>query len=410
MNSDATSTRPRRWRLQFSLRLLLLALTAFAIGFPIWYRWPYEESTEDRNAAGIVTRQTTTTWQRQWGGGRLKHGIQQTRQLTFGPYITTTTYVRGKRNGPYTESFAKTQFSQTGQYADDMKEGRWIAVNGKDRMVTSWHHDMLDGDCEFPAGRTYRNGVGKNVVIFAAGRMVMFNGKRVEDATFDLLPKRQIDDQTANELVKVTQIDMVEMPLSDAMMYVSEMHRIPIAFDMRSGLDSNAPVAGTYRGMDLKSALVLLTAPYGLACDYRYGSLCITKADKARDWRDTTGIEDIKPPAGSMLARVWTEPVAVDAMAVASPGAKRDALKVPLAGVLNGLAERLAISIDTALLEPTDKHAEPIKVALTIRGVALRDALGQLLYNTGCRCQLDGDTLVILPPEDAAEKKQSSHR
>jgi len=25
-----------------SLRLLLLAFTAFAIGFPIWYRWPYE--------------------------------------------------------------------------------------------------------------------------------------------------------------------------------------------------------------------------------------------------------------------------------------------------------------------------------------------------------------------------------
>jgi len=37
------------------------------------------------------------------------------------------------------------------------------------------------------------------------------------------------------------------------------------------------------------------------------------------------------------------------------------------------------------------------------RDIALRDALGQLLYNTGCRCRLEADTLVILPPEDKAE-------
>jgi hypothetical protein len=38
---------PHRWlpRPQFSLRLLLLAVTTFAIGFPIWYRWPIEEVT-----------------------------------------------------------------------------------------------------------------------------------------------------------------------------------------------------------------------------------------------------------------------------------------------------------------------------------------------------------------------------
>jgi len=35
-------------RLQFSLRLLMLALTAFAIGFPIWYRWPYQTVVEER--------------------------------------------------------------------------------------------------------------------------------------------------------------------------------------------------------------------------------------------------------------------------------------------------------------------------------------------------------------------------
>ena len=46
MNAKA----PRRW-FQFSLRLLLIAFTAFAIGFPIWYRWPYQKSLDEATSA-----------------------------------------------------------------------------------------------------------------------------------------------------------------------------------------------------------------------------------------------------------------------------------------------------------------------------------------------------------------------
>ena len=70
MADSPTAARPRRWRLQFSLRVLVLALTAFAIGFPIWYRWPYREATVHRDSTGAVAARRITTWQRQWGGGR----------------------------------------------------------------------------------------------------------------------------------------------------------------------------------------------------------------------------------------------------------------------------------------------------------------------------------------------------
>src|SRR5207302_9939835 len=89
--------RPRRWRLQFSLRLLLLAITAFAIGFPIWYRWPYREQTLQRDATGAVVAKRITTWQRQWGGERLQHGPDQ---FILGDATFTTMYVRGLRRGP----------------------------------------------------------------------------------------------------------------------------------------------------------------------------------------------------------------------------------------------------------------------------------------------------------------------
>src|SRR5262245_8824939 len=44
--SPAPPARRTRWGLRFSLRLLLAAFTAFAVGFPIWYRWPYQETVE----------------------------------------------------------------------------------------------------------------------------------------------------------------------------------------------------------------------------------------------------------------------------------------------------------------------------------------------------------------------------
>src|SRR5262245_65177422 len=78
--TTATSTAvSRRSRLQFSLRLLLLALTAFAIGFPIWYRWPFEEVEREYSSAKVSTANKpyatiTRTWRRKWGGGKVQHG------------------------------------------------------------------------------------------------------------------------------------------------------------------------------------------------------------------------------------------------------------------------------------------------------------------------------------------------
>src|SRR5262245_14482809 len=333
MSGADSKSRPRAWRLQFSLRLLLVAFTAFAIGFPIWYRWPYKETIEKRDpATGKLWSTRIITWQRQWGGGRLAHGPEQT-ILGDGDITITKNNVQGKRHGPYTVRDAKGRMREDGQYVDGLKEGRWVAEN----QSTMWHHGMLDGECEFPAA----SGRGeKNLATFKAGRLVSFNGKPVQDTTFDLTKIRKVDERVSAELSHETLFDFVEQPLKDAMMYIGDLHKIPSALDTKGGFDLNLPITGTYRGLELQSALVLMLAPHGLACDYRYGVLCVTTAESAKNWRDKTGVEDIRPPAGSSLARAWDEPTGT---------AFTNGI---LADTLVAIARPLAIDIDTTQIGP----------------------------------------------------------
>src|SRR5687767_13634207 len=102
MTASPPSPPPRRWRLQYSLRFALTALTAFAIAFPLWYRWPYQEVIEQKSPAGAVTSKRVTTWQRRWGGLRWQHGPEIRIRRD---YMELTTFVRGHAHGPFQVTF-----------------------------------------------------------------------------------------------------------------------------------------------------------------------------------------------------------------------------------------------------------------------------------------------------------------
>ena len=148
---------------------------------------------------------------------------------------------------------------------------------------------------------------------------------------------------------------------------------------------ADTPITAECRGIDLCSTLTLLTAPYGLGCDYRYGCLWISTAADTNDWHDPTGVADITPPTQSLLAHVWNEPVAIEGV------------ENSLAEVLEYLETRLGIRIDVSRLKTSDKGTD-FPVTISLQGLPFRHTLGQLLYKTKCRCELEGDTLVISPP------------
>lgn len=399
MNDISASNRPRTRRLQFSLRLFFLAFTAFAIGFPLWYRWPYVETQDVHDpVTGAVVEKRITTWRRQFGGDKIRHGKSQ---RIFGAGTITEHYSVGRRHGPYSWKLAKIPRKQletetTGQFADDLREGCWTFIEGGERSIAHYHLGKLHGLLEVDASPLTNR--AKIVATFAAGRLIEFNGQRMQDRLIDLLESGVIDERTASELRKDTQINVVQMPLSDCLLFLSDVHQIPLALDpslSKPGAPSaDMPITDDYHGIDLCSVLTLLTAPRGLVCDYRYDSLWITTAEDGSDWHDPTGVSEIKPPKGSALERAWKE----TASAV-------DVVQTPLTKILAYLKPPLAIDIDTSPLDQLSGEAQP-KITTTLRGLRFCDTLGQLLYQTHCRCRLDGDKLIILPPEE--EKTEPS--
>lgn len=365
---------PRRWRLQFSLRLFLLAVLAFAVGFPLWYRWPYEEFKVEG------TTRTTTTWQRQWGGGRLKHGPQTQVQST---YTWVTSYSQGVENGLYRE-LSDGEVIVSGQHQSGRRHGIWQhRWTGQASRTVSWRDGKLHGPYDVSAylfQDPYQ-------LQFDAGRLTHRNGQELENRLYELCRSGAIDNpRIAHELTQACECAFFDTPLPDAAAFLAKRRNIPVVVDPKAIIDSNLQVSGNFWEIDLCSALALITEPSGLACDYRYGVLWITTADDARDWTDSTGVSQLKPPPGTALDQIWSEPVSVELKSV------------PLTDALTELDKRLGVGIDDSTLTLGDARPVP-QITFAVQDHPFRHVLGALLYQAGCCCEMKDDTLVIRPQD-----------
>jgi len=381
--------------IRFSLRALMLAVTGFAIGFPIWYRWPYEEVEvlpSPVTSTPTIEKRRITTWQRQWGGGKQKQGPE--RDLLGGHTLSITTYRHGRKHGPYVGYTLHAKFNgpamhfvrsdeptTIGQYSDDLKEGVWT----RGRSIETWHRGRLDGpaEIEFASGK-------KVALHFADGRLTRFNGNPAVNRLYDLRREDGVMDvRTVLELDKSTSIEAVETPLSDLATIISDQHNaLGIILETEKLPDIHLPISTSIQGVDLCSALTVITAAHNLGCDYRYGCIWITTAEDAKDWHDPTGVADVRPATGGAIARAWNEPSAAEVV------------NQPLATVLAKVAQPLAIEIDCTQIAPTADNPDAFPVLMNAYGLPFRHVLGLLLWKTGCRCKLAGDRLVILPPEE----------
>jgi hypothetical protein len=70
----------------------------------------------------------------------------------------------------------------------------------------------------------------------------------------------------------------------------------------------------------------------------------------------------------------------------------------------------MAIAIDTSRISPAEDEVAGYPVTLHLTGLSFRDALGILLYQARCRARLDGETLVILPPESSGQQSSENEK
>ena len=288
----------------------------------------------------------------------------------------------GVRHGPF-ETYSRGKLTRSGRYEKGKREGAWIDHSGYITTTAHWHEDLLDGLYEIVIQSR-----PKQQMSFSMGRLIDLNGQPVKNRLLEQLAAGEIDDpRIANELQRIMPVGMelVETPLKDALMYLQDQHSIPFVIDARRVQNVDLPLTLNLQGVDLCSALAVLTAPHDLALEYRYGVLFLTTAENVNDWHDPTGVSAIQPAPGSPLAIALNEPFSIQFV------------KTPLSDVGPFLADSLAINIDLSAL-PAEMLRTP--VTKNLRGIPFRHSLGLILDNLNLRAEArGGDTIAILPPK-----------
>jgi hypothetical protein len=398
-NANATAARPP-WRMRFSLRRLLLLATAFAIAFPVWYRWPHEEveygyptrwispvaRTPDKSKP--PTSRTVKTWQRTWGSLRPQHIRTVLEQYDYG-VRDERNYKAGKLHGLYSKTFADRLYC-TGQYSHDKRDGEWRTYEHGAVYIAQWKADRLDG--VFTIEPFQGN---KSRLLFDHGTLLEIDGIPIEDFLSRRLESAANDNKRiAAELRKPLHlgVEFYDTPLQDVIQYLIDQGGLTrIYFDKRNVPDPAAPVTVKYAGLDYSSVLTLTARRLGLEVDVRYGVVWITSSDDVRNCIDPTGVSDIRPPPGSALAAAWDS---IDPLGIEDSN-------VPLESTLQGLANRqgFAAELDTSQIAPSSEDPNRHLVTVYVKGLPLRHSLGIILAHANCRCKLEAGKLVIMPPE-----------
>ena len=390
------SSTSRRWfpRPQFSLRTFLLGVTAVGLGFPAWYRLPYEETkipsqelvTDYCNLGShkdpdYLYSRVTTTWQRQFGGPRLKHGWCR-KYDKAGRLKVEQEFRLGKPHGIY-RCYSGNVVIEEGRYEHGWKEGEWIEQRYADSEQRGpMHRDKRHGEW------LSRQWGHERRVTFHDGRVVAVEGEPV-DRTFEARFPSVVDDDgySSRPLLDCwSSLYVVDVSMAEAAQHLEQLWDVPVFLD--GSVECDPPFAEDWDNLSQSDALLIFGMPHGLIPVYRFGGICLSPKEDADRWTDPTGVSDLRLPTESNLALAWNEPVSVHAFGT------------PLADVLTVVATDISIAFDTTAIRPSLDNPKAFAVCARVSDHPFHQTLGYLLYKTRCRCRLDGETLVILPPEE----------
>ncbi len=127
--TTADKKSPRRWFApRFSLRMLMLMVTAAALGSAFWWRWPVTQTTDRER--GVQVLRETFTYHRGLRGELIKHGVH--RDTVAGEVILEEYYREGVLHGPYRKSSYGNVI--TGEYYAGKQHGTWEFLPSPDEI------------------------------------------------------------------------------------------------------------------------------------------------------------------------------------------------------------------------------------------------------------------------------------
>jgi len=268
--------------------MLLISLTAFAIGFPVWYRWPYSEEVlqypetkgrrdESRPSVG----RAVVSWQRQWGGGRLQHGVTAFYRED-GTIAYALDYRRGKKHGRQEWYREDESLGRVEEYAD----GTQIRIT-----KYSWD-DAIDYRAEtvgrFLHGKAVQHLRDGPVVVwqFDHGRVVARNNEPIPSGLFDALAAGRVEKRLAERLRLVTPDPVYAATPKEELEQLAEFCGVPLVIENAETLEWIEPQFSP-RGIDYPSALVMKARALGRQCDYRDNRVWITSQSKESQSSET---------------------------------------------------------------------------------------------------------------------------
>jgi hypothetical protein len=265
--------------LRFSLSSLLLGLTAFAIGFPVWYSWPYTEQElvyPEVNGEPDKTKppmlRVVTSWRRNWGGKPYKHGESRVYRAGGG-IIASTEYRRDKRNGPKKSFRDDGSLQWIEEYEDDERVGMTTyQASGKILYRAEMAGIWLNGNLE--------QHLADGTVVtwqFDHGRVVSRDGESLTCGLFDALALGEVEQTLRLNLQLLISPVYGATPQEELELFADELG-IALQIDHPENMRWDERPFVPFMGIDTASVLMLQAHALGRECEYRDGKVWITSS------------------------------------------------------------------------------------------------------------------------------------
>ncbi len=449
-----------QFRLQFSLRMMLLLMAAIGLALMV-YRWPWVETSQGPTTSTYWTVDPSTgrrsiqhelvgeiecrtTYRRNWRAWHVMDGPEQI--WRDGRLSHEAIYSDGQLNGKRRAYNRAGQLTLEAMYRGDELHGSFRAGDGHTWVLQGnyrrglphgvWHGIIERQNWSEPRPLTFgflqtnnphadyssihipddpivvvsnwdrghRQGTWtcqtlNGEVLYTAeydrNDLVRWNGEPVVEQFWQWLASPQVNDaKLVAQLTAASNNAWVESYQSFAFDHLTFQitSRGQQSSDLRIylvGIGDSVRVF-PYPDRSLVPALCEMAAVDGYGFDYRYGALwLVPRADPEPPFVDPTGVSQIEFSPGTQRERDWNAMIDVQSC----EGLAADCAQHLLLGT------SLGCNVESAMpIVLINTRSNPNSDLLFTR--RRRDALGLVLYQTGCRCERRGNTLFIFPREE----------